>query len=134
MHQPRQRRLCEGVKRTFAFATFGGFLFLQSVLAAPPSLGDLDADGQPTVLDLVRLINHIQSSAGSPPPGGTGILPVALQPFADLNGDTFINQTDVDLLADLILGLPLPTRPVTFEPASGSSEVGVTVRPKAIFP
>jgi len=55
-------------------------------------------------------------------------------PYADLNGDAFVNQTDVDLMADLILGLPLLMRPVTLEPASGSSEVGVTVRPKVSFP
>ncbi len=39
-------------------------------------------------------------------------------------------------LRDAILGTPIPvnTRPVALEPATGSSEVGVTVRPKAIFP
>lgn len=37
---------------------FGGLLLISSAFAQQPTrLGDLDADSQPTVLDLVRLIN-----------------------------------------------------------------------------
>jgi hypothetical protein len=113
---------------------FLGALASHSALALPQKLGDLDEDGQATVLDLVRLINHIQTSSGITLPDSTGLLPIEQQPFADLDGDGLITQSDVDLLADLILDLPLPSRPVTFVPASGSSEVGVTVRPKVTFP
>lgn len=111
----------------------------------PTQLGDLDTDGQVTVLDLVRLINHIQSSAGvSPansgagfqPASSTGILPVELRGYADVTGDGTIDQRDIDMLADAILGIPIPTRPrpIISEPASGASEVGVTVRPRVYFP
>jgi len=99
----------------------------------PAKLGDLDTNGVVDVRDLVRLVNHVQTSAGSPPPGGTGVLPSNLRPFADLNGDTLINQTDIDLLGSLILGIPLPNTPVTLEPANGASEVGVTVCPQATY-
>lgn len=37
-------------------------------------------------------------------------------------------------MANLILEIPIPSKSVAFEPANGSSEVGVTVRPKATFP
>ncbi len=63
-------------------------------------LGDLDADGQPTVLDLVRLIQHIN---------GTGPLSAALLPYGDVDESGAIDRADVDLIGDAILGLvPLP--------------------------
>jgi hypothetical protein len=93
--------------------------------AAPAKLGDLDGDGQVTVLDLVLLIDHIN---------GVTNLPPALLPSADISGDGILDQSDVDGLADLILGLPITARPVTLDPTSGSSDVGVMVRPKATFP
>jgi hypothetical protein len=103
--------------------------------ALPQMLGDLDSDGEVTVLDLVRLIRHVQSSAGLPLPGG-GLLPVELRGYADFNGDGVIDRTDAELLADAILGLPVITQPRSFssEPAAGASEVGVTVRPRVYFP
>jgi hypothetical protein len=108
-----------------------GLLTARVAPAQPSQLGDLDADGQHTVLDLVRLINHLNAPSLNSQP-----LDPQLAPYADLNEDGYLNQQDVDLLADAILGLPLPlnTRPVALEPASGASEVGVTVRPKAVFP
>ncbi|MCI0746812.1 MAG: dockerin type I repeat-containing protein [Verrucomicrobia subdivision 3 bacterium] len=111
----------------FFFAVLGLVIVPTRLPALPQSLGDLDEDGQATVLDLVRLIDHINSRT---------LLSAALQPYADVSEDGLINVTDVDLLAELILGIPLPpnTRSVALEPASGSSEVGVTVRPKATFP
>lgn len=88
--------------------------------------GDLDGDGRVTVLDLVRLLNHLN---------GHEPLPTALEPLADLDDDAYITQNDLNLLGDAILGMPVSVPPpVTLEPATGSSEVGVTVRPKAIFP
>jgi hypothetical protein len=71
-------------------------------------------------------------SVGGPPT----TLPRELLGYADLNADGYINQADIDLLADAILGLPIATqpRPLTSEPASGASEVGVTVRPRVYFP
>ncbi len=91
----------------------------------PTILGDLDEDGQVTVLDLVRLINHVNA---------TVTLSNAALPFADINGDGFVDQTDAGLLANLILGIPVPPKSATLEPSSGATEVGVTVRPKVIFP
>jgi len=46
------------------------------------------------------------------------------------------DQRDVDMLAQAILGTPITTqpRPILAEPASGASEVGVTVRPRVYFP
>jgi len=139
MSTRRHRRLAGASNRLFAFALLTGIFFSTQVLPQPlpTRLGDLNGDEEVNVLDLVILINHInaaQSGAGVSPAGSPGILPGELVPFADMNGDAFVNQTDIDLLADVILGLPLSSRPITFEPASGSSEVGVTVRPKATFP
>src|ERR1051325_8684881 len=71
----------------------------------PNLLGDLDADGQPTVLDLVRLINHLNATIP---------LSAPLLPYGDLNEDNAIDQADVDFVADAILGtvlLPNPYAP-----------------------
>src|SRR5687767_938421 len=95
-------------RRTWTFVhhlgqlTLGLLLLAQTVIAQslPQRLGDLDADGQPSVYDLVRLINHIN---------GTIPLPGSLIPYGDVNESGTINQNDVDLIADAILGLaPLP--------------------------
>src|SRR6266850_1222830 len=96
-------------------------------------LGDLDGDGEVTVLDLVRLINHINAVAAA---STDDLLSRELLGYADVNGDGYINDADVDMLADAILGIPITTRPrpIVAEPGSGASEVGVTVRPKVIFP
>src|ERR1044072_1463302 len=78
-----------------------GLLFANTSLAGTPSLGDLDGDGQSTVLDLVRLINHVNGSA---------VLPLQLRGYADVTGDGRLDQSDIDLLADAVLGIPLATR------------------------
>ena len=125
---PTRRRCARGKTNwLLALAILAGILFGQRSSGAPlpTKLGDLNGDGQITVLDLVSLINHVNR---------TSLLASSNVPFADLNGDSFVNETDIDLLADLILGLPLPTKPVSLEPANGASEVGVTDRPKVIFP
>ena len=87
--------------RLLAFiATLVAHSALAQTSVLPTRLGDLDVDGQPTVFDLIRLINHVN---GSP------ALSSELRPFGDVNEDGVINQTDVDLVADAILGLaPLP--------------------------
>ena len=40
-----------------------------------------------------------------PPVGSAGILPVSLRGYADVTGDGRLDQADVDMLADAILGL-----------------------------
>ena len=53
------------------------FLHTCAVAQTPTLLGDLDADTKPTVLDLQRLLNHINSSQLSTPPLSTQLLPYA---------------------------------------------------------
>jgi len=85
-------------------------------------LGDLDGDGEATVLDLVRMINHIN---------GSTYLSSQLTFFADMNQDGSVNQTDIALLSDVILGVapfvdfPLATIRQT-SPAAGEQNVAVT--------
>ena len=102
----------------------------------PTRLGDLDADGRITVLDLQRLINHINAVKGTAQNVPDRTLPVSLRGYADVTGDGRIDQRDVDLVVKAILGVPITTqpRPIVAEPASGASEVGVTVRPRVYFP
>ncbi len=127
MHQPRQRRLCEGVQRAFALATFAGWLFLQSAFAAVHTkLGDLDGDDKITVLDLVRLNNHLNHAQLATPLLSTGLLP-----FADLDQDSFIARADADALVNVILGrAPVSELPLTrireTSPANGEGSVAVT--------
>ena len=114
------------------FFSLGLFcLFAASLVAQiyPTRLGDLNADDQIDVRDLVILLNHLNNPQLS-------TLNPQLLPYADVNEDGYLNQADVTMLRDAILGIPLPvnTRPVALEPATGSSDVGVTVRPKATFP
>ena len=68
----------------------------------PTKLGDLDADGQPTVLDLVRLIGQLN---------GSNPLSASLLPYGDINEDGLIDLQDLAKLEDAILGsfqLPNP--------------------------
>jgi len=124
-------RWCCSIIFAVLLCTFPNVSLAQSILRG---LGDLDGDGEVTVLDLVLLINHLNAqSAGSPT---NDLLPRLLLGYADVNGDGYLNEKDVDRLADAILGIAITTqpKPLVSEPASGSSEVGVTVRPKVIFP
>jgi hypothetical protein len=93
-----------------------------AAIAPPQSLGDLDGDGQLTVLDLVRLINHVNRTVPLVPP---------LDLYADLNQDGFVNDTDVQLLANVILGVnATPAVPLTTiretSPRLLEAEVAVT--------
>ena len=88
----------------------------------PDRLGDLDVDGQATVLDLARLQAHLN---------GTAILAGNLVFFADLNQDGFVNEMDAGLLANAVLnGLPLLDFPYTrileTSPADQESDVALT--------
>jgi hypothetical protein len=93
-HVRQLRHSLSALSFRLASVIFWCFFVTWPVLALPNRLGDLDADGQPTALDLVRLINHIQ---------GTTPLAPELAPFADLNEDGAVNDLDVAALADAIL-------------------------------
>lgn len=69
--------------------------FVQYTRAIPANLGDLDRDGQPTVLDLTMLIGYLRDT--------NNLLP-QIAAFADLNSDHVVNTNDVTALADAILG------------------------------
>jgi hypothetical protein len=58
--------------------TAGWFCIAPTAPALPPRFGDLDADGQPTVLDVVRLVNYLLD---------TNSLRSDFGPFADVNQD-----------------------------------------------
>jgi hypothetical protein len=84
MNAPRHWRVPGAWSGCVAFFLLMGFLCSQAFAQTlPTKLGDLDADGQITALDLVRLINHVQSSAGVPPAGrGAGFQPASSLPVA----------------------------------------------------
>ena len=54
--------------------------------AIPPQMGDLDGDGQPTVLDLTLLIGYLRD---------TNSLRPQVAVFADVNSDGLINSNDI---------------------------------------
>jgi len=69
----------------------------------PLRLGDFDGDGKATVVDLVRLVDHLN---------GTAPLSSNLLLFADVNQDGVVDSRDVTSIANAILGLaPLPNLP-----------------------
>jgi RHS repeat-associated protein len=82
----------------------------------------LDEDGRAGTRDIVILVNHLT---------GAVLLPDVLRPFADLNGDGILNDTDVDALARAVLGMEvLQALPITTvrstSPAAGADDVAVT--------
>src|SRR4051812_28557438 len=88
----------------------------------PDTLGDIDADGEITVLDLVKAINHFV---------GTSRLSNESAVFADVNQDGIVNENDINLIADAILKLrTLPQLPLAkileSSPAANATEVSVT--------
>jgi len=102
----------------FCFAITHAF----PTVAVPVHLGDLNEDAEVTVLDLVRLINHLN---------GTTSLPSPLPFFADVNQDTFLNQSDVDAMVEIILGAqPVVAFPLDIvmetSPVHGEANVAVT--------
>lgn len=92
------------------------------LVGAPEKIGDFDEDGSATILDVVRLINHVNE---------TRTLSSELVPYADINNDGLIDQNDVQALVDRVLErLPLDSLPLTFlskgSPGSGEGDVAVT--------
>ena len=84
--------------------------------------GDFDGDGEATVLDVVRLINHIE---------GLEYFPSAIAPLADVNVDGFVDGADIEALVDAVLERnPLAVLPVAritgFSPEDGEGDVAVT--------
>jgi hypothetical protein len=95
--------------------------------AVPLKLGDIDADGKATVLDLAAVINHLNNSPR---------LPAELAVFADVNQDGLVNQTDVDLIADAIVGLSaLPEVPLAaiLESSPAQGDTGVAITRETVF-
>ncbi|MEX0332453.1 MAG: dockerin type I repeat-containing protein [Puniceicoccaceae bacterium] len=86
------------------------------------NLGDLDGDGQPTIKDIVLLVNHLQ---------GSEFLETNLVPFADVNRDSYLNTYDVQSLTDIILErnpfTPFPLLQVAaFSPTDGEENVSLS--------
>jgi subtilisin family serine protease len=72
-----------------------GVSFRPTKSAIPYLMGDLDGDGQPTVLDMTLLVGYLRDT--------NSLLPeVAV--FADVNRDGVINSNDIPALANAILG------------------------------
>ncbi len=113
--------LCRLIAAAWLFAAGSAFA------GVPTAPGDLDGDGKPTVIDLQLLINHVNQSQS---------LTSEVAFFADLNQDGLINNTDVDLLAEAVLGRAAPpelslTTIRETSPAEGES--GVTVTRETVF-
>ena len=105
-------------------AIVSGVLWLLCPVAMPavPQLGDLDGDNQVTVLDLVRIANHVNRSQP---------LSDNLLLLADVNQDGFINDGDLRVVSNIILGFSaVPSLPLTtvrqLSPADGEANVAVT--------
>ena len=95
---------------------------LRAQTTLPTVLGDFDADGVPTVADLVRLTNHLK---------GIPVLPVPLVPFADMDQNDVVNVEDIELLIDVIMERePLTLLPAAYidgtSPFEGEDNVAVT--------
>lgn len=90
--------------------------------ALPVNVGDLDEDGEQTVLDLALLAGHLE---------GTRPLSAALTLFADLTQDGVLNGDDQQALLRLVVQAEnpqaLPLAGVRFTtPADGEGDVAVT--------
>lgn len=84
------------IKRILLVAlAVGAFALVGSAWATSTKLGDLNGDGVVDVFDLTRLREHIRQ---------TNPLPQNLIPFADLNGDGFLNEDDSVALINVIVG------------------------------
>src|SRR5262245_15993978 len=94
-----QRYCCDRSRRFFAFFCLFILCLGSAVSAQPIRPGDLDGDGRLTVIDLQRLINHLNAQRGLPAPSAA-LLPASLRGYADVNGDGILDQADADLLAN----------------------------------
>jgi RHS repeat-associated protein len=95
---------------------------INSTSALPAKLGDLDSDGIPTAKDVVAIVNHIN---GTPRLSNEGAV------FADVNQDGVVNELDVNLVVDAIMGVStLPdfvlTQVLDTSPVAGEAQVSVT--------
>jgi hypothetical protein len=103
MH-PARALMRRGIIDTlFSLIFLTGISCVHAARALSQQLGDLNNDGTVNVLDLVILIDHVNTVSGTgvesaKPPPTNFIL------FADLNGHGNLNQADVDTLADAVLG------------------------------
>lgn len=117
------KRSIPGASRLFVQACIAALLLgSASAQTLPVVLGDFDADGTPTVADLVRLINHLKADP---------VLPAPLAPFADLDQNGIVDVADVEHLTAVILErepqTPLPIAHIDqSSPASGDGNVAVT--------
>ncbi len=123
---PRRRPspfLPRGLRWIKALVLTGLFSLLPVLSGRAASLpGDLDGDGEFTVLDLAKLAGHIQ---------GTQPLAASAALLADINGDGAINGDDQQALLQLVVQSrtpeALPATTVRFtSPAHGEGEVAVT--------
>lgn len=90
--------------------------------ASPLFLGDLDQDSQPTILDIVTLVNHLQ---------GDPVLDASLVAFADVDQDGLVTTSDIEALTELVLEqrdtAPLPLTGVRrSSPVAGEGGIAVT--------
>lgn len=110
------------MKRSILGLTLWALLAPGLALAVSERTGDFDDDGVATVLDVVRLINHIE---------GLEYLPNDLAPLADVNVDGFVDGNDIKTLVDAVLARnPLAVLPAAriaaFSPDNGEGGVAVT--------
>ena len=107
--------------RLFAALAISCVTTLQ-IHADEPVLGDLNNDDVANVQDVALMVKHLQ---------GIEFLPSEVTPFADVNADGLLTQTDVEDLVNLILereptgGIEL-ARILEFSPANGEFDVSPT--------
>lgn len=108
--------------RRFSVVVWALLLSSFPLKALPQKLGDLDEDGKRTVLDIYRIVSHINKASSLSPERAL---------FADVNQDGFVNEIDAGMVAEAILGLAqLPEFPFLrireTSPAHGEGDVAVT--------
>lgn len=94
------------------WATIGGIGIIIALTSATPKTyyyGDLNHDGEVTVVDVVMMQRHLAEHEGSI--AGDAILNLNLR-AADIDQNGVIDRTDLQLLADMVLRkaelIPLP--------------------------
>src|SRR5580765_8129834 len=87
MKPAHKLRLRGNLSRSCVLIVLAGLLCTQAAFAQslPARLGGLDGDGQPTVLDLVRLINYVHGDA-TVLPSFLGLTLREREVFADVRG------------------------------------------------
>lgn len=95
---------------------------LGKLCAAPLLLGDVNADGQISVLDITRLQLHLS--------GANPFIPQE-QLYADANQDGLVTDADIGAIADIIMGLQLaqalpPLGILSASPSAGEGNVSLT--------